>query len=43
VPIAGEFPVALLVRGDRAIASISFQQLDVAGRSVATDLEVCTG
>lgn len=42
VPIAGEFPVALLVRNDRAIASVSFQQLDLAGRSVATDLEVCT-
>jgi hypothetical protein len=41
VPIAGEFPVALLVRDDRAIASVSFQQLDLAGRSVPTDLEVC--
>jgi hypothetical protein len=42
VPIAGEFPVALLVRDDRAIASVSFRQLDLAGRSVSTDLEFCT-
>jgi hypothetical protein len=41
VAIAGEFPVALLIRRNRSVAMVSFGPADAGAGFVATDLDFC--